>query len=145
MTKALCLFCGGSKFGALNPCPDCQSGSTGNMNLDILFSDHHLHSDTIDQLGQVIKTINVATQDADLRQQSFLVYVSENHPGVWQVSPDAAWAVEASAFLRTLSLPPVELRPGRQGLPNLEEGLAERRAQSQRRPWWQFWKRSQPP
>ena len=39
MTQALCLHCGEIKFGALCPCPQCQADSTGNVDLDIAFSD----------------------------------------------------------------------------------------------------------
>ena len=47
MTWALCLNCGEKKFGAICPCPSCQAESTGDINLDIAFSDHHMSVETI--------------------------------------------------------------------------------------------------
>lgn len=137
MTNALCLACGGIKFGALNPCPACGSGSTGNMNLDILFGDHHFHLRTLEQFGAVIKTIQQAPAEAAVQHRAFLLYISDYHPSVMQVSPRANWVLPVRAFLNTLTLPTVELL-GRNGLPAPEARRAEH---SRRKPWWQFWKR----
>ena len=57
MTWALCLTCGDVKFGAICPCPNCGVSSTGNMQLDIAFSDHHLSRRTLDELGAVVAEI----------------------------------------------------------------------------------------
>jgi len=46
VTWALCLNCGEVKFGAICPCPKCNVESTGDMNLDIAFSDHHMAKET---------------------------------------------------------------------------------------------------
>jgi len=39
MSLALCFNCGNVKFGALCECDKCGIASTGDMDLDILFSD----------------------------------------------------------------------------------------------------------
>lgn len=134
MTQALCLGCGGIKFGAINPCPICGGDATGNMSMDILFSDHHLDVHTLEQFGAVIKVINQSPANEQLRRLSFLLYVSDHHPNVMRVSPTAAWVPFTREILNSLTLPTVELLPGRQGLPDLD-------AQASRKPWWQFWKR----
>jgi hypothetical protein len=51
MTMALCLYCGKTKFGALVPCPYCHIKGTGNIMLDIKFSDHHFSNHTLLALG----------------------------------------------------------------------------------------------
>jgi hypothetical protein len=45
MTWALCLNRGETKFGAIRPCRSCKTASTGDMSLDIAFSDHHVADD----------------------------------------------------------------------------------------------------
>ena len=54
MTWALCFNCGELKFGAYCPCPECQVASTGDMNLDLLFSDHYLTRATLGALGEMV-------------------------------------------------------------------------------------------
>ena len=63
MTIALCFNCGHMKFGAICPCPECRIASTGNMNLDIAFSDHWMSVDTIRAFGEVIRAIRRVCDD----------------------------------------------------------------------------------
>lgn len=51
MSLALCLACGNIKFGALCECDECGTGSTGNTDLNILFSDWHMS----EELSNIIK------------------------------------------------------------------------------------------
>ncbi len=55
MTWALCHGCGGTKFGAIVPCPECHLDSTGNFEMDVRFSDHHISHRTINEFGAVLK------------------------------------------------------------------------------------------
>src|SRR4051794_1647899 len=72
MTWALCFNCGETKFGALCPCPSCQEGSTGDINLDIAFSDHHMAVETIKEFGEVVRAIRRACDEDELRFWSFI-------------------------------------------------------------------------
>ena len=92
MTMALCFNCGHTKFGALLPCSECGAGSTGNMGLDIAFSDHHMSGGTIEGFGNVIRAINRVCEDHSLRARSFIRYVSNEHSDIltMDVPPDEA-------------------------------------------------------
>src|SRR5947208_1440674 len=57
MTWALCFNCGATKFGASCPCPECQRASTGDMGLDIAFSDHHWSEATLKAFGEVVRSL----------------------------------------------------------------------------------------
>jgi hypothetical protein len=111
MTWALCFNCGASKFGAFNPCPECQVGSTGNLELDIAFSDHHLSPATIAAFGKVIATMRAASDDNELRFWSFLHYISEEHPSILRIQIAPAFQARIREFLATLTLPPVHVEP----------------------------------
>lgn len=52
MTQALCLTCGGIKFGALVPCTKCGSPPLGDERVDILFTDHNFGYSTLKELGR---------------------------------------------------------------------------------------------
>lgn len=59
------------KFGAICPCPKCSVASTGDMQVDILFSDHHYDVKTLSEFGEVIKAIRSACDEDELRFCSF--------------------------------------------------------------------------
>src|SRR4051812_43332798 len=80
MTWALCFNCGATKFGAICPCPECEYASTGDMSLDIAFSDHRLSKATLKAFGAVIAAIRQVCEDDQLRFWSFIHYVSTRHP-----------------------------------------------------------------
>ncbi len=90
MTWALCFHCGGTKFGAICPCPKCGVASTGDMELDIAFSDHYLSTATLQAFGEVIRAIRRVCEDDQLRFWSFLWYVSTRHPQILrdELSPE---------------------------------------------------------
>ena len=85
MTWALCFNCGATKFGAICPCPECSVSSTGDMNLDIAFSDHRLSEETLKGLGEVVRAIRGACPDDKLRFWSFIYYISTRHPEILRV------------------------------------------------------------
>ena len=85
MTQALCFHCGETKFGALCPCPECQSGPTGDIQLDIAFSDHHMSVETIQGFGRVIKAIRMVCEDDALCFWSFISFVSTHHSDILSV------------------------------------------------------------
>ena len=129
---ALCLNCGEVKFGAICPCPKCNVASTGNIGLDIAFSDHHLSVPTLEAFGKVVRAIRGATQDDQLRFWSFLHYISANHSDILRIEQPPEQQAQCDAVLALAQPPPVtvERPPMRFRLPGDGNG----------RRWWQFWK-----
>ena len=105
MTRALCFNCGHTKFGALLPCPECGSGSTGSMELDIAFSDHHMSGSTIEGFGEVIRAIRKVCDDNSLRARSFIRYVSNEHSDILTVDLPPGQAAECDEILKRAQLP----------------------------------------
>lgn len=110
MTWALCLNCGETKFGALCPCPACQAGSTGDIALDIAFSDHHMSVETIREFGAVIRAIGLACDDDQLRFWSFIDFVSTHHPEILRVELAPDEAARCAEVLARAHPPPVVVR-----------------------------------
>jgi hypothetical protein len=79
MTIALCFKCGDTKFGALLKCQKCSADPTGNVSLDILFTDHNFSAQTLSEFGNVIKAIALASDNDALSFSAFLLYISNNH------------------------------------------------------------------
>jgi hypothetical protein len=110
MTQALCLNCGETKFGAICPCPSCGVESTGDMNLDIAFSDHHMAVETIEEFGEVVRSIRRVCEDDRLRFWSFIFFVSSDHPDILQVELDPEAAGRCAEVLARANPPPVVVR-----------------------------------
>ena len=151
MTMALCMNCGNVKFGAICPCAECGVASTGDMRLDIAFSDHHLSARTLKQLGAVVRALRepgalgaqaqeARAQDAEARDAvrfwAFITYVSRNHPSILTADapPELAPAVNDLLARKRGSLPAVELEGGR-------TRPTDEHHPSDGRRWWAFWKR----
>lgn len=64
MTVALCVSCGEIKWGAICPCPACGVSSTGDFQLDVLFSDHTFARPALEQLGGCVRAIAAAGPSA---------------------------------------------------------------------------------
>ena len=96
MTMALCFNCGNTKFGAICPCPECGVTTTGDMNLDIMFSDHHMSVATLEAFGEVVRAIRRQCDDQQLRFWSFIRFVSVNHGDILglQLPPEQAAAYD---------------------------------------------------
>ena len=107
MTWALCLNCGEVKFGAICPCPKCQVASTGDMSLDIAFSDHFLSKTMLEDLGQVVKTIHSASSDEELCFWTFIRYISVDHSSILSVKLDPEMQTQCDQLLQQVDLPPV--------------------------------------
>jgi hypothetical protein len=107
MTMALCFNCGHTKFGALCPCPECNVASTGDMNLDIAFSDHHMSVATIGAFGEVVRAIRRVCEDDQLRFWSFIRFVSVHHGDILGVQMPPEQAAECDAVLVRAQPPPV--------------------------------------
>ncbi len=133
MTWALCLNCGEVKFGAICPCPKCELASTGNMQLDIAFSDHHVSLESLRELGAVITAIHDQSSDSNLCFWTFIHYIAVYHPSILDVELKPEMKTRCEDLLRLVALPDVTIQPS-------PEKLRTELANSRRR-WWQFWKR----
>jgi hypothetical protein len=107
MTMALCFNCGHTKFGAIVPCPECKVGSTGDMNLDIAFSDHRMSVATIGAFGEVVRAIRRVCEDDQLRFWAFIRFVSVNYGDILGVQMPPGQAAECDAVLARAHPPPV--------------------------------------
>jgi hypothetical protein len=107
MTWALCFHCGATKFGAICPCPECQVGSTGNMNLDISFSDHRMSKDSLADFGRVIRSIREVCPDDAERFWAFIHYVSTRHPDILHVELSAEKSQQLESTLARAQPPDV--------------------------------------
>jgi hypothetical protein len=107
MTKALCFACGHTKFGAICACPECGVTSTGDMSLDIAFSDHWLSVATIAAFGEVVRAIRRECDDDQLRFWSFIRFVSVNHPDILGVNMPPEQQAACDDVLARAHPPPV--------------------------------------
>src|SRR3989442_9134470 len=105
MTMALCFNCGDIKFGAICPCPKCQVKSSGDMGLDIAFSDHNYDVETLKEFGSVIRAIHSATDEPPTRFWAFIHYVSEHHPSILKVDLKPEMQARVTEVLRSVVLP----------------------------------------
>lgn len=121
MTIALCLNCGEMKFGAFCPCPRCEAGSSGNMELDIVFSDHNLTEDTLKGLGVVLEHFHTKTQDPAVAFWSLIRYISVNHEDILQVPVPDKFADRVSEIYSEDEIPIVLIQSSHQS-PEREEG-----------------------
>jgi len=107
MTMALCFNCGHTKFGAIVPCPECNVASTGDMNLDIAFSDHRMSVATLGAFGDVIRAIRQVCEDDQLRFWSFIRFISLHHNDILGVQMPPEQQAECDAVLVHAQPPPV--------------------------------------
>lgn len=127
MTMALCFNCGHTKFGAIVPCSECNVASTGDMNLDIAFSDHHMSTATIGAFGEVIRALSRVCDDRQLCFWSFIRFVSLHHTDILSVGllPDQQSACDA--VLAKANPPPVVVEESERGrfMRELQESVGE--------------------
>ena len=136
MTWALCFNCGEVKFGAICPCPKCEATSTGDMNLDIAFSDHNMTKESLEDFGKVVAAIHRESDDPELCFWAFIRYVSINHSSILGVNLQPDIAQRCDALLSQMSPPIVTLSSS-------QSKLAKDKAKtSGKSPWWKFWSRT---
>ena len=65
MTIAICMSCGDKKFGAYGPCESCGFDPTTaeELALPLIFTDHYLSFDKLDEVGQLIKAGELSAVD----------------------------------------------------------------------------------
>lgn len=106
---ALCLNCGETKFGAWCPCRQCGVESCGNLEVDILFSDHRMSVPTLERFGAIIKQIASHSDEADVRFWALISYVSAHPSKLLSATPPSEIADRVEALLAELRLPTIEL------------------------------------
>ena len=105
MTIALCFKCGDKKFGALLECQKCSADPTGNVSLDILFTDRNFSDQTLSEFRNVIKAIALASDNDALSFSAFLLYISNNHNDRLQVNYDDQKTTLCKALLEKAKVP----------------------------------------
>src|SRR5690606_13970476 len=83
---------------------------TGNTGLDIAFSDHYFAVDTLNDFGNVIRTIAGATEDPTVRFWSFLKYISTHHSYILSAEPDPHLREDVERVLNSIVLPHVTVK-----------------------------------
>lgn len=114
MTWAMCLNCGDIKGGALLPCSKCEAPATGNLALDIAFSDHRIPREKLLELGSVVSEIHRVCEDRSLCLCTFLQYVTLHHPSILEIdlkaeAKDAVERVLSQLRVSSLSIMSNEL------------------------------------
>ena len=114
MTWAMCLNCGEIKGGALVPCSKCEAPATGNLALDIAFSDHRIPREKLLELGSIVSEIHRICKDESLCFWTFLQYVTLHHPSILEIdlkdeAKDAVESVLARLNVPSLSITASEL------------------------------------
>jgi hypothetical protein len=95
------------KWGAIVPCPECNVGSTGDINLDIAFSDHRMSVSTLTAFGEVVMAIRRVCEDDRRRFWSFIRFVSANHSDILGVQMSLEEAAACDAVLASADPPRV--------------------------------------
>jgi hypothetical protein len=109
MSLALCFNCGNVKFGALCECEECGTGSTGNVDLDILFSDWNYCEEVLEKFGNVIVQIHRHTDNQRLVFLTFLRFVSNEYPGIVNINVDGETLDEIEKILEKLEIERFEI------------------------------------
>jgi hypothetical protein len=117
MTMALCFNCGDIKFGAICPCPTCEAKSTGNMGLDITFSDHNIDEASLKELGLLIQKFKTQCNDQCLVFWAFIRYISENHPHILSASVPNDIEEDVNRLYESTSIPSIEIKPSWRCIP----------------------------
>ncbi|MCC9605466.1 hypothetical protein LOC68_22810 [Blastopirellula sp. JC732] len=111
MTIALCFNCGETKWGALCPCEKCGCKGTGNIELDIVFSDHHISARSLEDLGKLIKRLHAADTSGQegVCFWAFIAYISQHPSELLKANPPAEIAADVDRLLTQASLPQIEI------------------------------------
>jgi hypothetical protein len=110
MTLALCLFCGSFKMGALVPCPHCGRGPTGELALDISFTDHYYPPETLKALSGNLRLIHAVAPTPELALWCFLDFVAE-HNSWLRVNIPGHLKPQIKTLRDAVPLPPIVLQP----------------------------------
>ncbi len=112
MTWAMCLNCGDIKCGALIPCSKCEAPATGNLALDIAFSDHRIPREKLVELGSIVGEIHRVCSDQSLCLWTFLQYVTLHHPSILEIDLKDEAKDAVQSVLARLNNPPLSISTG---------------------------------
>ncbi len=110
MTLALCLFCGSFKMGALVPCPLCGRGPSGELALDITFTDHYYPPETLKALSVNLRLIHAVAPTPEVALWCFLGFVAEHNPWL-QIDIPGHLKAQIKTLRDAVPLSPVVLQP----------------------------------
>jgi hypothetical protein len=105
MTWAMCLKCGDIKGGVFVPCSKCETPATGNLALDIAFSDHRIPREKLLELGSIVSEIHRICHDESICLWTFLQYVTLHHPSILEVDLKAEDKDAVERVLSRLNIP----------------------------------------
>jgi hypothetical protein len=109
MTQALCLRCGGIKFGAYCPCLHCHAPEDPDRLLSVALSDHHLPVSVLERIGRLVSAVSRATPDGDLRRAVLLEFFRARFPASYHRPVAPSLLEPARALLASLPLPDVRI------------------------------------
>ncbi len=109
MTWAMCLNCGDIKCGAMIPCSKCDAPATGNLALDIAFSDHRIPREKLVELGSIVSEIHRICADQSLCLWTFLQYVTLHHPSILEIDLKEEAKDAVQGVLARLNNPPLSI------------------------------------
>lgn len=109
MSLALCFNCGNVKFGALCECDKCSIASTGNIELDILFSDWNFSEDNLTKFGNIVADIQQNTNNNSLAFWTFLKFISNEYPSILSIDLKENITKEVEELLERLQLKRFEI------------------------------------
>ena len=116
MTIAMCLSCGGEKWGAFTDCNACGVGIVESTDLMIAFSDHHLSVEELTGFGAGLATLRAAqvapeTDDALwVRVFAFLEWVTAHRSDVLSATAPPALRDAVDELSRSVTMPPAPAR-----------------------------------
>jgi len=109
MSLALCFNCGNVKVGALCECDKCGIESTGNVDLDILFSNWKFSEDVLSKFGNVVVQIQQNTNDKSIAFWTFLKFISNEYPEILSIDVDEEILNEVEQLLEQLQIKRFEI------------------------------------
>jgi hypothetical protein len=80
------------------------------MSLDILFSDHNLSKDTLQEFGEVVRSIHRVCEDGELCFWSFISYIATHHADILGLNLRPEDKERCAAVLARANPPPVTVR-----------------------------------
>ena len=111
MTWALCFSCGHKKFGAICPCPECGIQSSGDINIDIAFSDHRISEESISHFGEVVKELCRVCDEPETRFYAFIHYVSQHHSSILAFEMKEEQRKKLNSILAQCIFPKFQVEP----------------------------------
>ncbi len=83
----------------------CQTETSGNLEIDIMFSDHTISTNALRDLGVVVKAIHEVSDDPVECYWAFFQYVSVNHPSILTITLEDDMPQRVCRILDTITLP----------------------------------------